>query len=209
METTDSSDIERLLELTRAGAARAAAAFGQLANALVETGAPTMRDGRPGLGGADRSGDDDPGIAGATPAVTGVFFEFEGCLEALVGILFPAAGSERLVRGVVGIESGELDPMIVESALMEVGNILASHIASGIADALRSRLLPSIPALAPERADVEFEAWVDRVVGREAMRIETELRLATGESVGRLVVVPTGWAAGDPPRKPSRAPSVC
>ncbi|MEZ4333419.1 MAG: chemotaxis protein CheC [Myxococcota bacterium] len=209
MESTDSQDIERLVELTHAGAVRAATAFGQLANAPIEVGTPIARDGQTIRGGSIGSSDSHSARAGAMPAVTGVFFEFEGCLEALVGILFPAEGCERLVRGVVGIESGTLDPMIVESALMEVGNILASHVASGIADALRSRLLPSIPALAPEGADVEFDAWVDRIVGREALRIEAELTLATGEAVGRLVVVPTGRAASDPGREPSRDPSVC
>jgi chemotaxis protein CheY-P-specific phosphatase CheC len=51
---------------------------------------------------------------------------------------------------------------------MEVGNILASHVASGIADALRSRLLPSIPALAADHAEREFADWVARVAGAEA-----------------------------------------
>src|SRR5690606_31273087 len=124
-------------------------------------------------------------------------------------ILLPAAGAERLVRGVVGIEAGELDPRIVESALMEVGNILASHVASGIADALHSRLLPSIPALAEQHADLAFDEWVERVAGRDVPRIEAPLVLASGELVGRLVVVPTAGADIDGPGGAAPRSSVC
>ena len=132
---------------------------------------------------------------------TGVFFEFEGCIDALVGILFPASSSDDLVRSIVGIESGELDPAIVESALMEVGNILASHVASGIADALHSRLLPSIPALASGHAESEFAAWVERVTGADAVHLESTLCAGDGSAVGRLVIVPASGIgdAGDRP----------
>lgn len=184
MESIREKALERLADLTQAGAVRAAAAFAQLVGAPVAAARPVVRDG--GSSAAAASAADE--LAGAT----GVFFEFEGCVEALVGILFPAAGSDRLVRAIVGIESGELDPTIVESALMEVGNILASHVASGIADALQSRLLPSIPALAQGHAEAEFEAWVEGVAGEPTTRIEVELAFEDGEVAGRLVLVPTG-----------------
>jgi len=189
MDANRKHELARLANLAHAGAVRAAAAYSQLVAAEVVADAPSVHD--PGPSATDRSdaaGDDTGGA--------GVFFEFEGCLDALVAILFPSAGSDRLVRSVVGIESGELDPTIVESALMEVGNILASHVASGIADALRSRLLPSIPALAARHAEAELEAWIDRGVGRDAARIESRLRGANGESMGRLVIVPIDRAAG-------------
>ncbi len=177
--------IERLTELTLAGAVRAAAAFAQLANAPISA-VPTI------VGPSSRVGGSDAGPAGSDEGATGVFFEFEGCLDALVGILFPAGASDALVRSVIGIGSGPLDPQIVESALMEVGNILASHVASGIADALQSRLLPSIPALFARHAEREFAEWVGRVVGPDATLFESALRAADGSAVGRLVIVPTG-----------------
>lgn len=196
MESAREQALERLADLTQAGAVRAAAAFAQLVSVQVEPARTVIRDGSPPVRVAAMptaaTTDDVVDEAGTT----GVFFEFEGCVDALVGILFPAAESERLVRTIVGIESGALDPTIVESALMEVGNILASHVASGIADALHSRLLPSIPALAQGHAEAEFEAWVERVAGEPSTRIEVALTLATGEVAGRLVLVPTG-ALGD------------
>ncbi len=184
MEAARKHEIERLAALTHAGAVRAAAAFSQLANATIGAERPVVGErGRGPAGRAESAGDDT--------GTSGVLFEFEGCLDALVGILFPAGASERLVRSIVGIESGALDPAIVESALMEVGNILASHVASGIADALASRLLPSIPALAADHAEREFADWVARVAGLDAMHFESRLRTADGQDVGRLVIVPT------------------
>lgn len=176
-------ELERLVPLAQAGALRAAVAFGQLAGEPVRAEASVATDRR--TAPARR----EAGLADV--GASGVFFEFEGCIDALVGILFPASAGERLVRTIVGLESGELDPTIVESALMEVGNILASHVASGIADALKARLLPSIPALAQGQAEAEFDAWVERVVGVDAARIETGFASARGEALGRLVIVPT------------------
>ena len=75
---------------------------------------------------------------------------------------------------------------------MEMGNILASHVASAIADRLGERLLPSIPTLAMAQAQVELEAFVERVVGPDAPRIETGLANDEGAVSGYLVLVPTG-----------------
>jgi chemotaxis protein CheY-P-specific phosphatase CheC len=179
------SEIDRLAELAQAGAVQAAEAFAQLVGQRVETSDPIVLGARGPVSDAAES------MEGADPGATGVFFEFEGCLDAIIGILFPGEASEMMVRRIVGIESGELEPPIVESALMEVGNILASHVASAIADRLDSRLLPSIPSLAMANAEVELDAFVDRVVGGDALRIESRLSNEAGRTIGRLVLIPT------------------
>lgn len=201
MDAHQKNELERLAGLTHAGAVRAAAAFSQLVSATVSAERPIVHD-------RDAATSARATDAESSAGSTGVFFEFDGCLDALVGILFPAAGSERLVRSIVGIESGDLDPTIVESALMEVGNILASHVASGIADALHSRLLPSIPALAQGQAESEFAAWVERVVGSETPGVEALLTAENGEAVGRLVIVPTALTYGQGPRSATPADPV-
>ena len=174
-------DLDRLIELAGAGAAQAAEAFSQLVGETVSAGEPVVQERHP---------EGEP-AASLDPNATGVFFAFEGCLEALVGILFPGAASESLVRRIVGIETGALEDPIIESALMEVGNILASHVASAIADRLASRLLPSIPSLAMADAEFEFESFVAGAVGREAIRIESTLLDDAGGVVGRLVMIPS------------------
>lgn len=202
MDAQRKADLERLAGLTQAGAVRGAAAFAQLLGTPVSALRPVVCEhGAASLARSPR-GRDDAGT-------TGVFFEFEGCVDALVGILFPAGASDALVRSIVGIESGELDPAIVESALMEVGNILASHVASGIADALHSRLLPSIPALSSEHAEREFAAWVEHVAGADAAHLESTLCAPDGRPVGRLVIVPVdGTGEVDGRATPSTEP-VC
>ena len=202
MDAHRKDELERLAGLTHAGAVRAAAAFSQLANAPVSALRPVVCERGEGVSARSARTREDAGT-------TGVFFEFEGCIDALVGILFPAGASDSLVRSIVGIESGELDPAIVESALMEVGNILASHVASGIADALHSRLLPSIPALASEHAESEFAAWVERVVGSDAAHIESALCGADGSAVGRLVIVPADGSGEGRDRSAPAIEPVC
>jgi len=100
-------DIERLAEFASAGAQQAAEAFGQIVGQRIEAFAPIVVESGPSSSAGD-------------PYATGVFFELYGCLDAIVGIVFPGRASDALVRRIVGIESGELETTIVESAIMEV-----------------------------------------------------------------------------------------
>lgn len=172
-------DLDALVALAEAGATEAAEAFAQLVGQPVEALAPIVAFGTTTAGAGD-------------PEAAGVFFELDGCLDAIIGIVLPGRASETLLRRIVGIESGPLEAPIMESALMEMGNILASHVASAIADRLGERLLPSIPTLAMAQAQVELEAFVERVVGPDAPRIETGLANDEGAVSGYLVLVPTG-----------------
>lgn len=176
------AELDRLGELANIGAGHAADAFAQLVGRSMRMHVPRVLEGPE----ARRTGEDfDGGWS------TGVFFEFDGCLDALVGILFREGASEAVVRSVVGEPDSDhqLPLSSVESALMEVGNILASHVASAIADTLGERLLPSIPMLAMESAG---ETLRDLVAAREGAcaRIECELSDDAGELGGLLVLVP-------------------
>jgi chemotaxis protein CheY-P-specific phosphatase CheC len=121
---------------------------------------------------------------------TGVFFQLEGCLDAMVGILFQPAASEALVRRVTGQPEGEIPAHCIESALMEVGNILASHVASAIADTLGERLLPSIPELAMNHAQSELRRQLEHGPGRPSVLIECELKDGSGDLGGLLILAP-------------------
>ncbi len=194
-------EIERLAALAQVGARRAADAFAQLVDQPIWVSEAVVIDG---AAETDIVLDNPEDSSWST----GVFFEFEGCLDGLVGILFPGAASESLVRRIVGIESGELAPPVIESALMEVGNILASHVASGIADALESRLLPSIPSLAMAGAEGAFQELIENVVGRGALRIESAFNDSSGSGCGRLVLVPTRLESLRPAEPESDSPHL-
>lgn len=177
MDAISKQHIDRLAELVAVGARRAAAAFAQLVGEPIAAVEPIVL-----AQGISHPFDD--------PEATGVFFELDGCLDAIVGIVFPGPASEILVRRIVGIETGPLEAPIVESAIMEVGNILASHVASAVAEELGERLLPSIPSLAMAGAYEEFEAFIERAAGRDAPRIESGLANVDGTLGGRLMLVP-------------------
>lgn len=171
-------DTDLLLELAQVGADQAAEAFGQLLGLSVE------------VGGARVVPVAEVQVA-SDPQSTGVFFELEGCLDATVALLFPGVASEALVRRIVGLEDGALEPTIVESALMEIGNILASHVASAIADRLGERLLPSIPSLAMGDAPAELATFLARRVPEDAPQVEMPLGCETGPIRATLVLTPT------------------
>jgi len=183
VDETPKDEIDRLALLAHAGAEQAADALAQLVGHAVVAEAPIVTSGEDAQ--PERAADARGGLD-----ATGVFFEFGGCLEAIVGILFPGDSSDRLVRRIVGIEEGELESPIVESALMEVGNILASHVASAIADRLAARLLPSIPSLAMSDAERAFAAFAESSTGADAARIESRLLDPDGRLIGRLLLSP-------------------
>ena len=170
--------LEALTRLAEVGGARAAEAFAQLVGDRIEALSPVVSQHGPSSRIAD-------------PRATGVFFELEGCLDALVGIVFPGRASDALVRHICGVESGDLEATMIESAIMEVGNILASHVANAISDQLGERLLPSIPTLAMQAAQVALEDFLERVVGPDAARIEIGLANGAGTLSGYLVLAPT------------------
>lgn len=179
--TFEKAEIDRLAELANVGAGHAAGAFAQLVDRPIWVEAPVVVEG-------DESGRRP---AHGSHWCTGVFFEFAGCLDALVGILFPRPASEAMVRRIVGVEPGALTPERIESSLMEVGNILASHVASAIADTLQARLLPSTPSLAMQDAEHAFSAWIEARLGEHTLQIESALHDRRFELEGRLVLVPT------------------
>lgn len=182
----DDPELDRLQELTNIGAGHAASAFAMLTGRKVWMTVPRatkLAPGDPLIGPPARRGAPEEWT-------TGVFFEFEGYLDAVVGILFRSSASEEVIRCVVGMEEGELSPTIIESALMEVGNILASHVASAIADTVGERLLPSIPTLAMNHAEHQLRELVAHRKGTHPVRIECELIDGEGEIGGLLIMLP-------------------
>ncbi len=169
-------DLDKWGELANIGAGHAATANSNLTGTTIWMGVPRVGKLEP------------PGASAEW--TTGVIFELEGYLSAVLGILFQAGASEDLVRRVVGVEEGELAPHMIESALMEVGNILASHVASAIADTVGERLLPSIPTLAMNEAEQEMATLLEHRTARHTIRIECALLDAVGRNVGLVVLLP-------------------
>ncbi len=173
-------ELDRLSELANIGAGHAATAFSHLVGRTMWMRVPRVRVAGD-LGSAHREEE----------AGTGVFFEFDGCLGAVVGILFSDPECRALVRMMLGSDRDPDTSESVQSALMELGNILASQVASAIADTLGDRLLPSLPTLAMHDAGEELDSLAAERTCGEPIRIECELTDGTGELGGLLVLIPT------------------
>jgi chemotaxis protein CheY-P-specific phosphatase CheC len=165
---------ERLYELTSIGASSASSAFGMLLDRAMAPSAPAFRE-------VDEYCGDDSWN-------TGVIFRADGELSGLVAILLPTASREVVAERLVRWEEVGDCPQTVESALRELGNIVASHTMSAIADKLGGRILLSVPLLVMEDADSEFASMI-RESGAERC-VECELIDSAGEIKVRLVFVP-------------------
>ncbi len=173
---TDFSDEERerLYELTSIGASHASMAFTLLLHRAIAPTAPVFRE-------ADDYCADDSWS-------TGVIFQADGELTGLVAILLPVASCDRVAERLIGGADPVDYHMTVESALRELGNIVASQTMSAIADRLGGRILLSVPLLVLEDADTAF-ALMLRERGAERC-VECELTDSSCEIQFRLVFAP-------------------
>ena len=169
--------LDRLRELTSVSAGHAASAFSQLTGRTIEMRTPELlRDPKWPANVAD-------------DWTAGVLFEFEGCLEAVVAILFRAPVRDVVAHQMLS-ESAELTRESTEAAIMELGNILVSRVASAIADTVGERLLPSIPVLAYADAAEQLGALCAECQVEASVRIECEFSDREGELGGLLVLIP-------------------
>jgi chemotaxis protein CheC len=168
----------RTLKLTSVGAGHAASAFSQLTGRPISMREPeVLRDPKwPGSVADDWS--------------SGVFFELDGCLDAIVAILFRESVRDVVVRQMLGDPDGPLTRESIEAVIMELGNILVSRVASAIADSIGERLLPSIPVLAlGDAADQLSGLCAVRGVD-PSVRVECEFVDRDAELGGLLVLIP-------------------
>jgi chemotaxis protein CheC len=164
--------LDRLCELTNIGAGHAAGALAAVIGSPIRMRAPRVVD-------AERTTATpiDPGA--------GIFFEVQGGIGGDFAVFLSRAAIRDLVRSLLG-DSIPLESEDAASALSEIGNVLASHALSAVADQIGATLLPSIPAVTFDDPDAAFEARV----GVRAPRIENALEDESGEIRGVLVWVP-------------------
>jgi chemotaxis protein CheC len=175
---TRESHADRTRELANVGAGHAASAFAQLVGREIQMRAPDlMRDPKWPANVAD-------------DWTSGVFFELEGCLDAVVAILFREPVRDEVVRKMLGDPTGELARESIEAVIMELGNILVSRVASAIADTLGERLLPTIPVLALGDAAEQLVALCEAGGVDPGVRVESEFSDREGELGGLLVLIP-------------------
>jgi chemotaxis protein CheC len=180
--------LDRLRELVNIGAGHAAGAFGVFVGRTFTMRVPVIRLLRPETAAAPFVADvhDDPHLD-----LAGVFFEVEGGLGGLVALLFPIGVRDRVLELLLGPSGRTPSHAQQESALRELGNILASHVVSAIGDTLGTPVLPSVPLLAMHDGATALAALVAHQAGNgPVIRVETEILDEDGELRGILVLVP-------------------
>lgn len=176
-------ELDRLCELANVGAGHAATALARLVGRPIRMSVPRVRMGA--TQPAPCSNED-----------AWIFFEVEGALGGALVFRLTQGARHALIAELIGPGAG-LPQM--ESALREVGNMLASHALSAIADLVGARVLPSLPSLVCESGGPALAAWRTRAAGRVC--IETHLVDESGTATVDLVWIPTeipGGAASAP-----------
>jgi chemotaxis protein CheY-P-specific phosphatase CheC len=121
----------------------------------------------------------------------GVVFELQGAVEGGVALLFSSSQRDALVARMLGADESDAGDGSGESALMEVANIVVSHVVSEIAEVSGQRLLPSVPTLIARRATGPLDQIVEgRESGIELHRCA--LSDAQGELGGALLLLTAG-----------------
>jgi chemotaxis protein CheC len=172
-------ELDRLCELVNVGAGHAAGALAQLLGRPIRMSVPRVHRGE-GLAGAP---------ARLRPDTSGIFFEVEGGIGGVFAVLFPPRVRDALLAELLGEAQTESDQS--ESALREVGNILASHALSAVADLIGARVLPSLPTLALEAAGSVLASFQLRF---DEPAIESRLVDPSGGLRGLLVWIPASAA---------------
>jgi len=178
---------DRMRELGGIGAGHAANSLARLLGRPVRMHPPKLQ-----------------GAAGVLPLARfdmGVFFEIDGGPGGILAVLFPAASRDVLLRSLIGDaaldekeeasdEVRRAHAALAESALREVGNILASSVVSAIADTIGARILPSLPDLALEGAGRRLEALSRQLAEAGGACVETEIFDDSGELQGLVALLP-------------------
>ena len=165
---------ERLRELAGLGAQRAAKVLAELAGASVQAG--ELRVGQ---------------ALKSPPFETGVIFRIEGHLTGQLAICLDLLSRRALVRLLLDEDEPEASPDMVESALCEFANIVASQTVSAIADALGGVISLSVPELALERAAARlWEVRAERGEVALDLTFTSELSAAGTELRVLLVIAP-------------------
>jgi chemotaxis protein CheY-P-specific phosphatase CheC len=160
--------VDALRELVASGASWAATALAQLAGCSLAARSPRRA----------------PSGREAGPWEVGLFADVQGPVSGVIALLLTPHTRDSLVKTLLG--SGDEDAEAAESALRELGNIVASQVVSAMASELGVRLLPSVPTLVARGAEIALAARVRRR-GGEALRFETLLQDA-GAGLRALLV---------------------
>lgn len=188
-----SIQLDALREVGNVGAGNAATALSQIINRKIDMTVPEVS--------ILPLGDVPDVVGGPDVMVAGVFLRVFGPAPSSILFLLPKESAFALVDMLMGRERGSnevLDAMD-ESALLEIGNILAGAYLNALSFFTKFTLLPSIPALAMDMAGAILSVILIQLgqMGDHALVIETEFTTeGDGGVKGHFFLIPDPGSLG-------------
>ena len=180
------NQLDALREIGNVGAGNSATALSQIINRRIDMNVPKVAlvplDAVPDL------------VGGPDTIVAGVFLRVYGKAPGNILFLLPQKSAFYLVDTIMGKKQGETQKLdfMDESALMEIGNILAGAYLNAFFTFTQISMLPSIPALAMDMAGAILNVVLVQLgqMGDTAMVIETEFLSEDDGINGHFFLVP-------------------
>ncbi|MBR3457411.1 MAG: chemotaxis protein CheC [Selenomonadaceae bacterium] len=180
------NQLDALREIGNVGAGNSATALSQIINRRIDMNVPKVAlvplDSVPDL------------VGGPDTIVVGVFLRVYGKAPGNILFLLPQKSAFYLVDTLMGKSHGDTEKLdfMDESALMEIGNILAGAYLNAFFTFTNISMLPSIPALAMDMAGAILNVVLVQLgqMGDTAMVIETEFLSEDDGINGHFFLVP-------------------
>jgi chemotaxis protein CheC len=188
-----SLQLDALKEVGNVGAGNAATALSQIINRKIDMTVPKVA--------ILPLGDVPDVVGGPEIMVAGVYLRVFGPAPSSILFLLPRESAFALVDMLMGRERGLTDHLdsMDESALLEIGNILAGAYLNALSFFTKFTLLPSIPALAMDMAGAILSVILSQLgqMGDHALVIETEFSTeGDGGVKGHFFLIPDPGSLG-------------
>lgn len=185
--------LDALREVGNVGAGNAATALSQIINRKIDMTVPQVA--------ILPLGDVPDVVGGPEIMVAGVYLRVFGPAPSSILFLLPRESAFALVDMLMGRERGLTDHLdsMDESALLEIGNILAGAYLNALSFFTKFTLLPSIPALAMDMAGAILSVILSQLgqMGDHALVIETEFSTeGDGGVKGHFFLIPDPGSLG-------------
>ncbi len=178
--------LDALREIGNVGAGNAATALSQILNKKIDMSVPKVA--------ILPLGEVPEVVGGPDSMVAGVYLRVFGPAPGSILFLLPRESAFCLVDMLMGKEHGttQLLNSMDESALMEIGNILAGAYLNALSFFTKLTLLPSIPALALDMAGAILSVILIQLgqMGDHALVIETEFSTESKGVSGHFFLIP-------------------
>jgi chemotaxis protein CheC len=177
-------ELDILKELGNIGAGNAATALSQILAKKVDMNVPQVK--------VYNVTDVPELLGGAENIVVGVLLKMFGDLQGNIMFLLPEDSARKLLGMMVGQEVEDVTDDMSRSAIMEVGNIIASSYLNSLSFFSELTLIPSTPAFAYDMAGALLSAVLFEVseLSDQVVLIETDFS-GNGEAIkGHFFVLP-------------------